>query len=107
MPNRRLTILRNANQSISLFSFASLEDDPYSMRDHILTQQRNKFWVKELNIVYRCGGEVVYDGEAFRNRLKVLVSKGEAYIGPPEKHTRTDGKAGEVSMQVRVSYMEM
>ena len=76
------------------------------MRHHILTQQRNKFWVKEMNIVYRWGGEVVYDGDTLPEQVEeVLVSKGEAYIGPPEKYTRTDGKAGEVSMQVRVSYM--
>ena len=78
------------------------------MRHHILTQQRNKFWVKEMNIVYRWGGEVVYDGDTLPEQVEeVLVSKGEAYIGPPENYTRTDGKAGEVSMQVRVSYMEM
>ena len=54
------------------------------------------------------GGEVVYDGDTLPEQIEeVIVSKSEAYIGPPEKHTRTDGKAGEVSMQVRVSYMEM
>ena len=35
-----------------------------NIRDHILTKARNKFRIKELNIVYRWGGEVVYDGDA-------------------------------------------
>jgi len=29
---------------------------------------------------------------------EVLVSRGEAYIGPPAKDIRTDEKAGEVSV---------
>jgi len=35
----------------------------------------------------------------------VLVSKGEAYIGPPFKHTRTDGKAWEVSVLASQSFV--
>ena len=78
------------------------------MRDHILTQTKNGLRVKELNILYRRGGEVVYDGDTLPEQIEeVLVSKSEAYIGPPTKHTRTDGKAGEVGVRARVSYMKM
>jgi hypothetical protein len=36
---------------------------------------------------------------------EVLVSKGEAYIGTPVKHTRTDGKVGEVSVLMNQSFV--
>jgi len=76
-------------------------EPPCNVCDHILTQTKNKFRVKEPNIVYRWGGEVVYDGETLPERIeKVLVNKREAYIGPLAKHTRIDGKAGEVNMEV-------
>jgi hypothetical protein len=58
-------------------------DEPYNVRGHILTQARNKFRIKELSIIYRWGGEVVYDSETLQKKIdEVLVSKGEAYTGP-------------------------
>jgi len=52
-----------------------------------------------LNIVYRWGGEVVYDGDILPKQIEeVLVSRDEAYTGPPANYTRTDGNAGEVSV---------
>ena len=36
---------------------------------------------------------------------EVLVSKREAYIGPPEQHARTDGKAGEVCVLASLSFV--
>ena len=45
-------------------------DELCNVRDHILTQAWNKFLVKVLNIVYRWGGEVVYDGDTPGKRLK-------------------------------------
>ena len=55
--------------------------------------------VKALNIVYRWGGEVVYDGDTLPEQIEeVLVSRDEAYTRPPAKYTRTDGSAGEVSV---------
>jgi len=102
MPNRRITIVLNANQSKRITVLIPLPggpDEPYNVRDHILTQARNKFRIKELSIIYQWGGEVVHDGDTIPEKIdEVLVSKGEAYIGPPAKHTRTDGKAGEVSV---------
>ena len=75
------------------------------MRDHILIQAWNKFLVKVLNIVYRWGGEVVYDGDTPREEIEeVLVNKGEAYIGCLAKNTRTDGKAGEVGVLASQSF---
>ena len=98
MPNRRITIILNANQSKRITVLIPLPDgpdEPYNVRDHILTQARNKFRVKELNIVYRWGGVVVYDGDTLPDKIEeVLVSKGEVYIGLPTKHTRPDGKQG-------------
>jgi len=67
----------------------------------------NEFRVKELNIVYRWGGEVVYDGDTPAEQIEeVVVSKGEAYIGLPAKHTRTDGKAGEVNVLASQSFVQ-
>ena len=78
------------------------------MRDHILTRTKNKLRVNELNIVYRRGGEVAYDGDTLLKQIEeVLVSKSEAYIGPPTKHTRADGKAGEVGIRARASFIKM
>ena len=57
------------------------------------------FQVKALNIVYRWGGEVVYDGDTLPEQIEeVLASKDEARIGPPTKHTRIDGNVEEVSV---------
>jgi len=74
-------------------------NEPYNVRGHILTQARNKFRVKELSTIYRRGGEIVYDGKTLEID-DVLVSKGEAYIGPPVKHTRTDRKAKEAHVVI-------
>ena len=99
MPNLCLTIL-NANQSTSLLiPLPGGPDEPYNTRDHILTQGGKKFQVKVLNIVYRWGGEVVYDGDILPKQIEeVLVSRGEAYTRPPAKYTRTDGNAGEANV---------
>lgn len=109
MPNRRITIILNANQAKRITVLIPLPggpDAPYNVRDHILAQARNKFRIKELSIIYRWGGEVVYDGDTLPEKIdEVLVSKGEAYIGPPAKHTRTDGKAGEVSVLASQSFV--
>jgi len=71
------------------------------MRDHILTQAKNKFQLKELDIVYRWGGEVVYDGDTLLEQIEEeFLSKYEAYIGPI-MHTRTDENAGEVRVLAR------
>jgi len=52
-----------------------------------------------MNIIYRWGGGVVYNGDGLPGKIEeVLISKGEAYIGLPPKDVRTDGKAGEVSV---------
>ena len=51
-----------------------------------------------MNIIYRRGGGVVYNGDSLPE--KVLIRMGEAYLGPPPKNTRTDGKSGEVSVLV-------
>jgi len=106
MPNRCLTIL-NANQSTSLFiPLPGGPDEPYNTRDHILTQGRKKFQVKVLNIVYRWGGEVVYDGDTLQKQIEeVLVSRDEAYTGPPAKYTRTGGNAGEVSVLANQGFL--
>jgi len=49
--------------------------------------------------MYRWGGRVVYNGDTLPEKIEeVLISMGEAYIGPPPKNTRTNGKAGEVSV---------
>ena len=109
MPNRRITIVLNSNQSKRITVLIPLPggpDEPYNVRDHILAQARNKFRNKELNIVYQWGGEVVYDGDTLPEKTEeVLVSKGEAYIGPPAKHTRTDGKVGDVSVLASQSFV--
>lgn len=109
MPNRRITIILNSNQSKRITVLIPLpggQDDPYNVRDHILAQARNKFRIKELNIIYQWGGEIVYDGDTLSEKIdEVLVSKGEAYIGPPTKHTRTDGKAGEVHVLASQSFV--
>jgi len=39
------------------------------------------------------------------NIEEVLLSKGEAYIGPPAKHTRTDGKATDVGVLASQSFV--
>jgi release factor H-coupled RctB family protein len=81
-------------------------DEPHNVRGDIFTQARNKFRIKELSIIYRWGGEVVYDGETRPAKIdEVPVSKGEAYIGPPVKHTRNDRKAGEVSVLASQSFV--
>jgi len=67
MPNRRIRIALNISQSKCITVRNSLpggSDEPYNVRDHILTQARNKFRITELSIIiYRWGGDVVYDGE--------------------------------------------
>jgi hypothetical protein len=69
-------------------------DKPYIVRGHIPEQARNKFRIKELFIIYRWEGKVVYDGKNIPEKIdEVLVSKGEVSIGPPFKHIRTGGKA--------------
>jgi len=76
------------------------------VRNHILTQARNRFRIKELPIIYRWGGDLIYYGEALSEKLdEVLVSKGPAYIGPPVKHTRTDGRVGELSVLASQSFV--
>jgi release factor H-coupled RctB family protein len=109
MPNRRITIILNSNQSKRITVLVPLPGgtgESYNVRDHILTQARNKFRIKELHIVYRWGGEVVHDGDTIPESIdEALVSKGEAYIGPPAKHTRTDGNAGEVSVLASQSFV--
>jgi len=54
-------------------------------------------------------GEVrssVYDGGTLPEQIqKALVSKSDAYIGPPTKHTRW--KAREVGVRARVSCIKM
>ena len=81
-------------------------DKPYNLRDHILTKARNKFLVKVLNIVYRWGGEVVYNGDTPPEQIEEeLVTKGEAYIGRPAMDTKTDGKAGEVRILASQSFV--
>jgi len=50
------------------------------VRDHILTQARNRFRVKESNTVYRQGGAVIYDGDTLLEQLEeVLMSGGGLY----------------------------
>jgi len=57
-----------------------------------------------MNNIYRWGGAVVYNGDSLPEKIEeVLISMGEAYIGPLLKNTRTDGKAGEVSVLVSQS----
>jgi hypothetical protein len=72
MPNRCITIFLNANQSkriTVLIPFPGGPDEPYIMRGHILAQARFKFRIKELSIIYRWGGEVVYDGGTLPQKI--------------------------------------
>jgi hypothetical protein len=82
MSNRCITIAFDANRSKCITVFILLlggPDEPYYMRDHILTQARIKFRIKEPFIIYPWGGEVAYDGETLPKKVdEVLVSKGEA-----------------------------
>jgi hypothetical protein len=56
MLNRRITIVLIAIQSKRITTLTPLPggpDAPYNVCDHILTQVRNKFRIKELSIIYR------------------------------------------------------
>ncbi len=62
--------------------------------------------MKALNTVFRWGGEIVDDEQDIPEKEEeVLVSKGEAYIGPPPRHTRRDGKIGEVRVIASQSFI--
>jgi hypothetical protein len=81
-------------------------DTEYSIKEHILPHARNKFNNKYLSIVYHWGGEELKDGDVLLDKEEeVLVSKGEAYIGPPKKSTRTDGKTGDVRVLANASFI--
>jgi len=109
MPNRRITIILNSNQTKRITVLVPLPvpgDAGYNIREHILLQAKNKFLNKYLSIVYRWGGEELKDGDVLPDKEEeVLVSKGEAYIGPPKKQKRTDGRAGEVRVLANTSFI--
>lgn len=117
MPNRRVTIILNSNQNKRITVLIPLrtaaDGDSYSFKELILTQARNKFRDKYLNTIFRWGGEVVDDtpgenGESRglpENEEEVLVSKGEAYIGPPKKRSRSDGKKGFVKVLANKAFV--
>lgn len=103
MPNRRITIVLNANQSKRITVLIPLAEGPndkeYDVTEHILQHARNKFHNKNLDTIYKWGGEVVDEGNTLDETVdEVLVSKGEAYIGPPKKTGRSDGKVGHVEI---------
>jgi len=78
----------------------------YNVKEHILLQARNKFLNKYLSTVYHWGGEELKDGDVLLDKEEeVLVSKGEAYIGPPKKQSRMDGKVGEVRVLANTSFV--
>lgn len=109
MPNRRVTIILNANQTkritVLVPSPRSGETD-YNIKEHILLQARNKFLNKYLSVVYRWGGEELKDGDVLPDKVEeVLVSKGEAYIGPPKKQKRSDGRTAEVRVLANTSFV--
>ena len=109
MPNRRITIILNANQTKRITVLVPLPnpgDTEYNVKDHILHQARNKFLNKYLSVVYKWGGEELKDGDILLDKEEeVLVSKGEAYIGPPKKQGRSDGKVGDVRVLANTSFV--
>ncbi|KAG8810094.1 hypothetical protein FRC19_004784 [Serendipita sp. 401] len=109
MPNRRITIVLNANQTkriTVLIPLPSAGDASYSMKEHILTHARNKFHNKYLCKVFLWGGEEVLDGDILSEKEEeVLVSKGEAYIGPPKTRTRQNGVIGQVTVLANESFV--
>lgn len=109
MPNRRVTIILNANQAKRITVLIPLPragEEDYSIRELILHQARNKFHNKYLDIIYRWGGEIVEDGAPLPDKEdEVLVSKGEPYIGPPKKEKRSDGKRAEVKVIANTSFI--
>ncbi|KIM25310.1 hypothetical protein M408DRAFT_10499 [Serendipita vermifera MAFF 305830] len=109
MPNRRITIILNSNQTkriTVLVPVPTSGDTEYNVKEHILLQARNKFLNRYLSVVYLWGGEELKDGEVLSDKEEeVLVSKGEAYIGPPKKQKRSDGKVGEVRVLANTSFV--
>ncbi|CAG7854470.1 SubName: Full=Uncharacterized protein {ECO:0000313/EMBL:CCA69767.1} [Serendipita indica DSM 11827] len=110
MPNRRITIILNANQTKRITVLVPLPQpddvDVYNVRDHILLQARNKFHNKYLYIVYRRGGAELEDFASLPDEEdEVLVSKGESYIGPPNKKLRADGIVAESSVIAHQSFV--
>jgi hypothetical protein len=124
MPNRRVTIILNSNQSkritvlipvprehlqptTSTTSATNVDTSThYSVRELILQQARNKFHNRYLDVVYRWGGDVFTDQDILGlKEEEVLVSMGEAYIGPPKKRTRADGKVGETRVLATESFI--
>jgi hypothetical protein len=109
MPNRRVTIILNSNQTKRITVLVPLPvpgETEYSIKEHILLHARNKFQNKYLSIVYHWGGEQLEDGDVLPEKEEeVLVSKGEAYIGPPKKSKRADGKTGEVRVLANTSFI--
>jgi hypothetical protein len=81
-------------------------DAEYSVKEHILLHARNKFHNKYLSTVFHWGGEELKDGDILLDKQdEVLVSKGEAYIGPPKKQKRLDGKVGDVRVLANISFV--
>ncbi|KAG8808529.1 hypothetical protein FRC17_003904 [Serendipita sp. 399] len=124
MPNRRITIILNANQqrritvliplppttTTTTFGVGAGDGDEaggsYSMKEHILTHARNKFHNKYLSRVYLWGGDELSDDDILSEKEEeVLVSKGEAYIGPPKARTRQDGRVGQVIVLANHSFV--
>jgi len=61
MPNRRITIALNINQSKCITVRIPLPggpDEPYNVRNHILTQAMIMFRIMELSMIYRWEGDV-------------------------------------------------
>ena len=78
----------------------------YRIKEHILPHARNKFQDKYFSTVYHCGGEELKGGDVLPDKEEeVLVSKVEAYIGPPKKSTRTDRKTGDVRVLANTSFI--
>ncbi|PVF98777.1 release factor H-coupled R [Serendipita vermifera] len=121
MPNRRITIILNSNQSKRITVLIPVPREHlqsstttttvdtstnYSVRELILQQARNKFHNRYLDVVYRWGGDVFTDQDVLGlKEEEVLVSMGEAYIGPPKKRTRADGKVGETRVLATESFI--
>lgn len=109
MPNRRVTIILNANQAkriTVLIPLPTAGADDYNIKELILNQARNKFHNRYLSVIYRWGGEVVEDGDTLPDKEEeVLVSKGELYIGPPKKQTRLDGNVADVRVIANNSFI--
>ena len=111
MPNRRIKIALNISQSKCITVRNSLPggpDEPYDVRDHIFTPARNKFRIMELSIIYRWGGDVVYDDEILPGDRRGTRKQRRGLYWTPSRtveHTKTDGKVGEVSVPTSQSFV--